>query len=128
VPEATVNMPVRDESIDPCDDRIRESRRFALRTDVRVRLEADGPEALLRSRNVSAAGLFVEANILLHAGSDLWCTFELPDGVSVEARGRVVRLADGSGDAGMGVEFVGLCPSVRARLQHLGATLASIAR
>ena len=121
-------MPVRDASIDPCDDRIREARRFALRTDVRVRLMADGPEAMLRSRDVSAAGLFVEANILLHAGSELWCSFELPDGASVEARARVARVQEDAGEAGMGIEFVGLPPTARVRLQHLGATLASIAR
>jgi len=121
-------MPVRDESIDPRDDRIREARRFALRTDVRVRLDASGPEARLQSRDVSAAGLFVEANILLQAGSKLWCTFELPDGAQIETQARVVRVQDDAGEAGMGIEFVGLAPTTRARLQHLGATLASIAR
>jgi PilZ domain len=85
----------------------------ASRTHVAVRFE---------QADVSTGGAFLRSDLLLEIGDVLTIDFDLPGGRHVSARGRVVRVASGSGPrdphAGMGVEFIELASDDQAAIQE----------
>lgn len=65
----------------------------------------------LDTQDLSAGGAFVCSNLLFEIGEVLALAFTLPDGRSVRASGKVVRVARDTGDdvvPGMGIQFVDL--------------------
>lgn len=81
--------------------------------------------------NLTAAGLFIEADTPVPLGADVELTLELPgDSQPLKASGQVVRLAKRRGETpGFAVEFLSLDDSARTRIDALlKATLADFAR
>ena len=58
-------------------------------------------------RDLSVGGAFLRSDLLFEVGEELQVEFELPGGLSVHARGRVVRVSRDPAprEAGMGIAF-----------------------
>jgi hypothetical protein len=74
------------------------------------------------SAEVTAAGVFLPADLLFEIGETLALQIQLPDGRAVRARGRVARISrrdpkDHVAAAGMDVELVEIAPDDRAAIQ-----------
>lgn len=59
------------------------------------------------TRDISLGGAFLRSDLLFEVGEELHVEFQLPDGLLVRARSRVVRVARGESgaEAGMGIAF-----------------------
>ncbi len=93
--------------------------RRPLRADARVR-EAAGDDAALPLEldEVSATGAFVLTDLLLPVGSPVEIAFALPRTEDdIVAHGRVIRVEERGGRAGMGIEFNRMAPEARATLR-----------
>jgi uncharacterized protein (TIGR02266 family) len=67
-------------------------------------------------QDLSTGGAFIRSQLLFEIGEVLRLQFALPNGRSVRAGGRVVRVARDTGDdvvPGMGIEFVDLADADR---------------
>jgi uncharacterized protein (TIGR02266 family) len=74
------------------------------------------------TQDLSVGGAFVRSDLLFEVGEELQLDFTLPDGQSVSARGKVVRVARDSGDdviPGMGIAFVTLPDADREAIRAL---------
>jgi len=83
----------------------------SLRTSYRVlvRVEPEGGRAFFcTSENLSAAGMLVETPGTLAVGRAIACSFFLPGGKRLSARGRVAREAPSVTGKAYGIEFLGL--------------------
>jgi uncharacterized protein (TIGR02266 family) len=70
-----------------------------------------------RAANLSRGGLFLENTIPHPFGTMVELEFTLPgESVPMRLRGRIVNIAGGTGDLGMGVEFVDLDPAVAYKI------------
>ena len=69
-----------------------------------------GEPVVLETLDLGPAGVFVKSDLVYDPGQELFVTLRLEGGPAFVLRGRVVRaqLGDGSGPAGMGIEFLGL--------------------
>ena len=68
------------------------------------------------TQDLSVGGAFIRSDLLFEVGEELTLEFALPDGRTVRARGKVVRVArDTGGDLvpGMGIQFVNLADADR---------------
>lgn len=75
---------------------------------------------LLGGTHPGSADAFVRADLLFEVGETLDLRIELPGGAPLRARGRVERIARGSGHeplTGMAITLVDLSPSSRATLE-----------
>ncbi len=100
------------------DDGHRQAARRALAVTAEVRTR--GSEELplpLDLAEVSETGAFITSDLLLPVGLELDVAFPLPGGQPVRTAGRIVRVDDQRGTAGMGLRFDGLAATDRARLQ-----------
>ena len=97
----------------------RSAPRRVLRADARVRDAAGDDNALpLEVDEVSATGAFVLADLLLPVGSAVEIAFCLPlADDDIVAQGRVVRVEERAGRAGMGIHFDRMPPGARATLR-----------
>ena len=71
------------------------------------------------TQDLSEGGAFVRSNLLFEIGETLSLAFSLPDGRSVRASGKVVRVSRDTGDdtvPGMGIMFVDLGDADREAL------------
>jgi uncharacterized protein (TIGR02266 family) len=74
------------------------------------------------TQDLSGGGAFIRSDLLFEVGEELQLDFSLPDGRSVRARGKVVRVARDSGDdviPGMGIAFVDLGDADREAIRAL---------
>ena len=81
-------------------------------TELHVKVRAAGSKIeggiRLDSTDVSEGGVFLRSDLLFEIGEVLELEIELPSGISVQASGRVVRVArrrDEQSVPGMGIEF-----------------------
>jgi len=75
--------------------------------------------------DLSAGGAFVRSNLLFEIGEVLGLSVTLPDGRTLRASGKVVRVARDTGDdtvPGMGIQFVDLSDADKAALAALLAS------
>jgi hypothetical protein len=75
----------------------------------------------LDSSNLSEGGAFLRSDLLFEIGEALAVEIPLPSGGVVKTAARVVRVARGKDPAaihGMGIEFTGLTPEDRRRIQE----------
>jgi len=81
-----------------------------------VRIEAaTEPECAAAILNISSGGMLLATHQQLRVNEELGFRFKLPDGSSVEGRGRVVRQAP---PTGCGVEFVHMPDHARGAIQE----------
>lgn len=74
------------------------------------------------TQDLSAGGAFVRSHLLFEIGEVLSLQFSLPDGRSIRAKGKVMRVARDTGDdvvPGMGVQFQDLSDEDREALVRL---------
>ena len=69
------------------------------------------------SQDLSVGGAFLKADLLLEVGELLVLELKLPDGASFDAQARVAWVRRSEGAGGMGIQFIGLAPHDRARLE-----------
>jgi hypothetical protein len=72
------------------------------------------------TRDLSVGGAFLRSDLLLEVNEDLEMCFELPDGVPVKVRARVVHVVrdpEQGGVPGMGVAFRNLSNQDRERMR-----------
>ena len=94
--------------------RLAEQTRFP-RAALRVQVGHDGDELFGISRNISAAGMFIETRKVIALDPDLKLRFDLNDGgppMSVSCQIRYLLPS-----SGLGVEFVDLSPGDRQRIK-----------
>ena len=74
------------------------------------------------THDLSLGGAFVRSDLLFEIGEELTLLFALPEGKTVRALGRVVRVARDTGDdgvPGMGIEFKTLTDADREAILAL---------
>jgi Tfp pilus assembly protein PilZ len=74
------------------------------------------------TQDLSIGGAFVRSHLLFEIGEVLGLQFTLPDGRSIRASGKVVRVSRDTGDdvvPGMGIQFVDLPDGDREALHKL---------
>jgi uncharacterized protein (TIGR02266 family) len=74
------------------------------------------------THDLSTGGAFVRSQLLFEIGEVLSLQFALPNGHTIRASGKVVRVARDAGDdvvPGMGIQFVDLSDDDRKALQAL---------
>lgn len=104
------------------DDRLTQLIQVPARRDARfpvsfkvVAFLAPGEPVGGTALNVSRNGLLLETHLdALHVGADVELQLELPPGTALPAQGRVVREA---GPGQFGLQFVGLDPTARGRVE-----------
>jgi uncharacterized protein (TIGR02266 family) len=85
-------------------------------TDLWIEAERDGELYYQRASNLSVGGAFFEKTIPLPVGTTVQLKFELPgDPVEIRCKGEIVTAQD----MGMGVHFIDLRSSDRARIEVL---------
>ena len=94
-----------------------ERRRLEVTAQIRER-GAGGLPLPLDLLEVSESGAFIDSDLLLPVGLELDLRFDIPGGHSVAAGGRVVRVDDQRGSAGMGLQFDQLSKVDRAILRR----------
>ena len=84
---------------------VRRLLRIPPRTDLRTLMRVSFPDAsrrppffFARSRNISTAGILLEARRGLAQGAQVTCSFPLPSGVDLFADGEIVRVVDDEGE------------------------------
>jgi Tfp pilus assembly protein PilZ len=73
-------------------------------------------------QDISAGGAFIRSDLLFEVGEELNLGFQIPDGLAVEIKGKVVRVArDSGGDpvSGMGIQFISLTENDKAAIRAL---------
>ena len=83
--------------------------RRPLSTDVCL-LDETGEPVVLEAKDLGPGGVFVQSELLLEPGEELWVSLHVPGGPKIVARGRVVRgqVEEESGPPGMAIAFVDL--------------------
>ena len=97
--------------------RVKENeQRRAWRSQLRLGLtyEGAGVRAATRISDISVAGVFIDTNSAVPAGSHLKLTFTLPDGHTVHTDGVVIHNQPRSG---IGVKFLNLDPEDARRIR-----------
>jgi hypothetical protein len=81
-----------------------------------------GPDGIhLDSADLSEGGTFLRSELLFEIGETLTLEISLPTGAVVRTAARVVRVArekDPAAVHGMGIEFTGITPEDRQRIQE----------
>lgn len=98
----------------------RRHERLAANIDVDLNSEHNFYTGL--SRNISEGGLFVATSAVLPRGTEIEVAFTLspdPEPIKVKGRVRWIRDYDAFSEMppGMGIEFVGISPELRDRIQ-----------
>ena len=97
----------------------RSATRRALAVTAQIRERGTGGLPLpLDLREVSESGAFIDSDLLLPVGLELELQFDIPGGYQVAAGGRIVRVNDQRGSAGMGLQFDRLSQIDRAILRQ----------
>ena len=118
------------DSQDGADKRKHERR--ALELPITVSDAANRVVAIIQfsTQDVSAGGAFVRSHLLFEIGEVLQLQFALPDGRTIHASGKVMRVARDTGDdvvPGMGIQFEDLGDDDRDALNRLLAEHAAAA-
>ncbi|HEX4460755.1 MAG TPA: PilZ domain-containing protein [Polyangia bacterium] len=103
---------------------LRQHKRSPLELPIIVSDAANKVEAHIEfnTQDLSVGGAFIRSDLLFEVGEELQLDFALPDGRTVQARGKVVRVARDSGDdviPGMGIQFVALSDADRESIRAL---------
>lgn len=83
--------------------------RRPLSTDVCL-LDETGEPVVLEATDLGPGGVFVQSELLLEPGEEMWVSLHVPGGPKIVARGRVVRgqVEEETGPPGMAIAFVDL--------------------